>query len=87
MLLQQKPTKRHSFSIESLAISSRVEDNDRDTDSPYLDYLQSKEACRDINSNVTSTSLAQVQYRTGKQTVVGTLPQATSTPIPDGSNR
>ena len=91
MLLQQKPTKRHSFSIESLAISSRVEDNERDTDSPYLDYLQYKEACTDINSNVTSKTPAQVHYGMGsshsQRSVVASMPQATSTPIADGHSR
>lgn len=56
MLLPQQ-TKRQSFSIESLAVSSRVE-QERDTDSPYLNYLEgskSSAACVsrvDYNSNV-----------------------------------
>ena len=56
MLLKQKGTKRQSFSIESLAISShdeQQESQERDTDSPYLCYLESKTtpSSGDYNSN------------------------------------
>ena len=68
-----------------------MEDNERDTDSPYLDYLQYKEACTDINSNVTSKTPAQVHYGMGgsqsQRSVVASMPQATSTPIADGHSR
>lgn len=56
MLLKQQ-TKRQSFSIESLAVSSRVE-QERNTDSPFLTYLAETNAPVtqgnpvDYNSNV-----------------------------------
>lgn len=63
MLLKQ--TKRQSFSIDSLAVSSHVE-QERNTDSPYLSYLEesTSSAARnsrnvDFNSNV-SMNWAQI---------------------------
>ncbi|XP_045191126.2 homeobox protein vex1-like [Mercenaria mercenaria] len=52
MLLKKKGTKRQSFSVESLAISSH-EEQERDTDSPYLCYLEQRKssAAIDYNSN------------------------------------
>lgn len=91
MLLQQKKEKRHSFSIDSLAISSRVEDTERDTASPYLDYLQGKNAVVDINSNestrqwILEQNVAGINYP--QQKTDSPDPQATSTPIQNNSIR
>ena len=95
MLLQKKNTnKRHSFSIESLAISSRVEQQERDTDSPYLDYLQTKNASVDVNANVVAKQWMLDQYSVHggdapqhQPTSNSSLPQATSTPIQNGNKR
>jgi hypothetical protein len=47
-----KPKQRQSFSIESLAVSSRQEAPERDTESPYLTYLASQSsAAMDYNYN------------------------------------
>lgn len=57
MLLHQKPTRRQSFSIDSLAISSHQEPV-RDTGSPYLYYLETRSFATavDHNSNMVSQS-------------------------------
>ena len=92
MLLQQKKDKRHSFSVESLAISSRVEQPERVTDSPYLDYLQTSNSV-DINANISVKKWIVEQYSSHGRVVEqqpasdGSTPQATSTPIPNGNKR
>ena len=64
MLLKQQ-TKRQSFSIESLAVSSHIE-HERNTDSPYLTYLAETRTSAtngshlDCNSNV-SVNWSQYQ--------------------------
>jgi hypothetical protein len=51
MLFKQKGTKRQSFSVESLAISSHDEQQERDTDSPYLCYLESRKSPSSVDYN------------------------------------
>ena len=92
MLLQKNTNKRHSFSVESLAISSRVEQQERDTDSPYLDYLQTKNASIDVNAKVIAKQWMLNQYSVHggdaqQQPSNSSLPQATSTPIQNGNKR
>lgn len=64
MLLQKKSNKRQSFSIESLAISSHAE-QDRDTDSPYLSYLESKNSPTTLDYNSNNVS-RQWSYSAGE---------------------
>ena len=92
MFLQKR--KRHSFSIESLAVSSHVEQQERDTDSPYLDYLQTKNASVDVNANIVTKqwitdpySLQGGDAQLQQPTTNSSLPQATSTPIQNGNKR
>lgn len=72
MLLQKKSNKRQSFSIESLAISSHAE-QDRDTDSPYLSYLESKTSptTLDYNSNNVSRQWSYSASEIGPYSSVG----------------
>ena len=86
MLLKERTVKRHSFSIESLAVSSHVDDNERDTDSPYLQYLQNKHPSLDVNSNASCKQWTAAQHHASddcKERMEVSTPQATSTPIPE----